>query len=67
MKRGMVVAITFMFPIGIWFTMLGYELEGMMLMVSGWTAIVILGESGRDERRSGYQTYDQMRQKSRRP
>jgi hypothetical protein len=44
MRRFLCVLMTFMFPIGIWLGVLGYELQSIAFLLTGWAAMVTLAE-----------------------
>jgi hypothetical protein len=46
MRRFLCVLMTFLFPIGIWLVLLGYELMSMLFLLTGWAAMVTLAERG---------------------
>jgi hypothetical protein len=44
--RAALILCTFAFPVGVWLVLLGYELPSAFLLITGWTAMVLLTEQG---------------------
>lgn len=47
MIRFLAVLFTFLFPLGIWLGLLGYEIQSMLALMAGWAACVALAEGDR--------------------
>lgn len=39
-QLGTLMLLTFGLPFGIWLTILGYEISGILLLISGWAAFI---------------------------